>query len=66
MEAVYISKAISSKAIFKKAFIQAWTLEETESVPLNLGKCWKPKNMNKPRMQTRVDKEEPIQREGTH
>ena len=32
-------------------------LEETESVPLNLEKCWKPKNTNKARMQKRGDKE---------
>ena len=43
--------------LFEKAFIPAWTLglEETESVLLNLGKCWKPKGTNKP-----------SQREGTH
>ena len=53
---------------FEKAFILAWTLEETESVLLNLatGKCWKPKDMHKPRMQKRGDKEKPSQREGTH
>ena len=34
-------------------FIPAWTLEETESIPLNLGKCWKPKNTHKPRMRMR-------------
>ena len=52
--------------LFEKAFIPAWTLEETESVLLNLGKCWKPKGTNKPRMQKRGDKEKPSQREGTH
>ena len=30
-------------SICRKAFIPAWTLEETESVLLNLGKCSKPK-----------------------
>ena len=52
--------------VFEKAFIPAWTLEETESVLLNLGKCWKPKGTNKPRMQKRGDKEKPSQREGAH
>ena len=52
--------------IFEKAFIPAQTLEETESVPLNLGKCWKPKNMYKPRMQKRGDKKKPNQREDTY
>ena len=45
--------------LFEKS---AWTLEETESVLFNLGKCWKPKGMNKPRMQKRGYKEKP----GTH
>ena len=49
--------------LFEKAFIPAWTLEETESVQLILGK---PKGMNEPRMQKRGDKEKPRQREGTH
>ena len=44
--------------LFEKAFIPAWTLEETESVLLN--------GTNKPRMQKRGDKEKSSQREGTH
>ena len=40
-------------SICRKAFIPAWTLEETESVLLNLGKCSKPKDTHKPRMQKR-------------
>ena len=46
--------------------IPAWILEETDSILLNLGKSWKPKSTNKPRMQKRGDKEKPSQREGTH
>ena len=52
--------------LFKKAFTPAWTFEETESVLLNLGKCWKPKGTHKPRMQKRGDKKKPNQRESTH
>ena len=40
-------------SICRKTFIPAWILEETESVLLNLGKCSKPKDMHKPRMQKR-------------
>ena len=47
-------------SICQKAFIPAWILEETESVLLNLGKCLKPKDTHKPRMQKR---EKPSQRE---
>ena len=47
-------------------FIPAWALEETESSLLKLGKCWKPKGMNKSRMQKRGDEDKPSQREGTN
>ena len=47
--------------LFEKAFIPAWILEE-----LILGKYWKPKATNEPRMQKRGDKAKPSQREGTH
>ena len=43
-----------------KSVIPAWILEETESVLVNLGKCSKPKDMHKPRIQKR---EKPSQRE---
>ena len=59
------ARQFSSKVIFEKVLIPAWTLEETESVALNLGKYWKNKNMQKHcRIQKRGDKEKPSQREG--
>ena len=57
------ARQFSSKVIFEKVFIATWTLEETESVALNLGKCWKHKNIHC-RTQKRGDKEKPSQREG--
>ena len=52
--------------ICQKAFIPARILEETESILLNLGKCSKPKDTHKPRMQNRGDKEKLSQKESTH
>ena len=46
-----------------KSVIPAWILEETESVLINLGKCSKPKDVHKPRIQKR---EKPSQREVYH
>ena len=59
-------KRLYQQSDFRKALIPAWTSEETESVPLNLGKCWKLKNTHKLRMQKRGDKQKPSQREGIY
>ena len=61
-----VTPICSFEKVFKTAW--PWTSEETESVLLNLGKCWKTKGMNEPRMQKRGDKQKPSQREfeGTH
>ena len=56
------ARRFSSEAIYVYTSMD----QETESVPLNLGKCWKRKNTHEPRMQKRGGKEKPSQREGTH
>ena len=38
-EAVYISKVLFQQSDLRKVFIPAWTIEETESVPLNMFAC---------------------------
>ena len=49
--------------LFEKAFIPAWTLEGTESI---LGKYWKLKCMNKPRIQKREETKRSPVKEKVH
>ena len=66
-EVVYVSKAISSRTIFKKTFIPAWILcRRDRKCSLKLGNAGNLKIRASPGCKRGGDQEEPSQREGTH